>query len=207
VEYAVAAAVAIPVGLLDQFARLRARPAVRGRIFAWWCGRVALECGIAAGALFLAQQLEVKYSHDWYGWVAAGLLGASLAKSYVAEVTHEAKPVAYGLISVYDRLRKIFEDRIDRTSSARQAEWLEDIILKRLGEKDVTPKQIGRKMEGYVRGLGGITSSERTKEVSFIHETLGEEDEIGAEEVRRTLIFRAADLQAWDILKGYEKTG
>jgi hypothetical protein len=203
--YAIAAAVAIPVGLLDQYARLRARPAFAEWTWLWWCGRVFLECAVAAGALFLAKELHVKYTDSWYGWVAAGLLGASLVKSHVAEVSHNRQAVAYGLIQLYEQIRRIFATKIDKASANQQAQWIDDTILPNLQSKGVSATVFADRLRTYVKGLGDLGGVERAEELSWIKETREDAPTVGEDPTRRALVERAAELKAWDWLKKQAK--
>jgi hypothetical protein len=203
VGYAIAAAIAIPVGFLDQFARLKARPTFGGGTLLWWVGRILLECGIAAGALFLAKQLDVKYSDDWYGWVAAGVLGASLAKSHITEIAHGDRAAAYGLINLYEQVRRIFEHQIDDSSATRQSAWIEDTILPAVA--GLKPSEVADRLEHYVEGRGELSEIERGQELSWIDGWRN--DALDEQAVRKALVLRAVKLRAWRLLNDLAKAG
>jgi hypothetical protein len=197
--YAVAAAVAIPVGLLDQYGRLRARPAFTDWGWFWWLLRVALECAISVGALYLATTLNVKYNDQWYGWIAAGLVGPSLAKSHLAEIARGERRIAYGLINFYERARGLLEEKIDHLAASQQTIWINSTILPNLRERDVSAAQLADRFEDYVLGLGGLTSVERDQEVAWIRTTKGED--LSEEQIRKALVRRAVNMRAWGLLK------
>ena len=197
--YAVAAAVAVPVGFIDQFGRLRARPAFRGGVWIWWALRIVLECTIAVATLYAAVHLDIRYSDEWYGWLAAGLIGASLAKSHLAEFGRGDREVAYGLISFYERVRAIFEGRINTLSASHQSTWINDKILPALQSRGVTAEEVADKLEDYVRGLGGLGDFEREQEVAWIQST--RQESISEDLIRKALVRRAVEMRAWDWLK------
>jgi len=200
----VAGVTAAILAAVEQYNRLGARPTWRNRAWAWWGARLLLEAAIGVAALALLRSSGIPASEELWGWLAAGASGPAIVRLRVLEVGKGAQERPIGPATLYEPLRGLIEDQIDRRSAEEQALWISRELLPTLERHQPDPADLADLVIDYLRGRRGLDTAQREKEVQYVE---GIRDGTQSAQVKRESIARhaAAELGAFRLLDRFKE--
>lgn len=192
------------VAAVEQYNRLGARPTLRNQAWVWWGARIFLEMAIGVAAVALLQSTGIPGSNELWGWLTAGASGPAIVRLRVLDIGKGAGERPLGPATVYEPLRGLIEDQIDRRSAEEQALWISRELLPALERKQPDPADLADLVIDYIRGRRGLETDEREREIHYIEEI---RDGSQPPHVKREAIARhaAATLGAFRLLNRFKE--
>jgi hypothetical protein len=143
---------------------------------------------------------------EWFNvvWIAllSGLCGPALLRSQLALMGSGDEDPYWGPATVYRRVQKTFEDRIDQINAASDRKWVDEI---QPSLKHMPPDDLVRELSVYFERLKSMKDSQRRAAAKYFKSILTEQ-ETTDEEKRRLIVVKVIDLRGQQCVKDMLKS-